>query len=72
MNFTEITKKMNEMFTKTGKVPVKVKVNSYWYEKQLQGNFVLHNPNENLIEKLTGLPTSIDNNVDTFEFVYES
>jgi hypothetical protein len=72
MNFTEITKKMNEMFTKTGKVPVKVKVNSYLYEKQLQGNFVLHNPNENLIEKLTGLPTSIDNNVDTFEFVYES
>ena len=71
MNFTEIAKMMNEVYTKTGKMPIAVKVNSHWYEKRLQGQFTLHDPNENIIEKLTGLPTKTDDNIDTFEFIYK-
>ena len=52
-------------------MPIAVKVNSHWYEKQLQGQFTLHDPNENIIEKLTGLPTKTDDNIDTFEFIYK-
>ena len=70
MNFTEITKMMNEQFTKTGKKPVEIKVNPEWFEKQLQQSFTLRKANENPLTSLTGLPVHEDDTIDTFKFVY--
>ena len=71
MNFTEIVNLMNEQFTKTGKMPIAVKVNSHWFEKHLQQSFTLRKANENPITSLTGLPVHESEDIDTFEFVYK-
>jgi hypothetical protein len=71
MNFTEITKLMHEMYTKTKQLPVAIKVNEQWYERQMQQQFILRKPNENPLETFTGLKVQFDNTIDTFEFVYE-
>ena len=72
MNFTEIAKMMNEVYTKFGKMPIAVKVNSLWFEKQLQQSFTLRKTNENPITSLTGLPVHTDDSINTFEFVYRN
>lgn len=71
MNFPEIAKMMNQMYSKTQKLPKSIKVNSHWYELQLQSSFILKNPNENAIEKMTGVKVEFDDNIKTFEFVYD-
>jgi hypothetical protein len=70
MNFTEIAKLMNEMYSESGKLPIAVKVNPYWFEKQFQQTFVLRKSNENPLETFTGLPVHESDDIDTFEFVY--
>jgi Fe-S cluster assembly iron-binding protein IscA len=71
MNFTEIASKMNKIYAQTKKLPVAVKVNSNWYNQHLQSSFILRNPNENPLEKMTGVPVHMDDSVATFEFVYD-
>ena len=71
MNFTEIVNLMNEQFTKTGKKPVGIKVNSAWIEKKFQQSFELRKAGENKLENLMGLPVHMDDSVDKFEFVYK-
>jgi hypothetical protein len=70
MNFTEIARMMNDVYTKTGNLPIAIKVNSHWFEKQLQQTFILKKSNENPLETFTGLPVREDDSVDTYEFVY--
>lgn len=66
MNFTQIVKAMSESQQK----PVAIKVNSEWYERQLQQQFILRKPNENPLETFTGLKVQFENSIDTFEIVY--
>jgi hypothetical protein len=66
MNFFEIANKM-----KSGKKPIKILVNPTWYQQQLQSTFILHKPNENVIETFTQIKTEFDNSVKKFEFIYE-
>jgi hypothetical protein len=70
LNFSQIAKEMNEVYTKVGKMPIGIKVNPYWFEKQLQQTFILRKSNENPLETFTGLPVHEDNSIDTYEFVY--
>lgn len=72
MNFTEISKAMNEAYEKTKVLPIAIKVNEYWLEKQMQSSFILKKEGENPLHGLTGLPVQIDNTINTFEFVYKS
>lgn len=71
MNFTEITKVINEACEKTKGLPVAIKVNEQWLEKQIQSSFILRKEGENPLYSLTGLPVQIDNTIKNFEFVYD-
>jgi hypothetical protein len=70
MNFTEFSKVINEAYEKTEGLPVAIKVNEQWLEKQMQSSFILRKEGENPLYSLTGLPVRIDNSIKNFEFVY--
>lgn len=70
MNFTEFSKVINEAYEKTKGLPIAIKVNEQWLEKQLQSSFILRGEDENPLHSLTGLPVRIDNTIENFEFVY--
>jgi hypothetical protein len=70
MDFGGITKLLNQTFQEKGKMPVEILVNGGWLERQIQGRFILRKEGENPIEAFTGIPTHMDDKVDTFKFVY--
>jgi hypothetical protein len=72
MDFAGITKLLKQSFQEKGKLPIEIKVNPHWLERQMAARFILRKEGENPIETLTKIPTTIDNSVDTFKFVYES
>jgi hypothetical protein len=74
MNFTQIVQQMNDVHEKTKQLPIAIKVNEQWLEKQMQQNFILRDKgekaNSGYLGNFTGLPVQIDNEISTFEFVY--
>jgi hypothetical protein len=70
MDFAGISKLMNQMYQEKGKLPIEIKVNPHWLERQIQGRFILRKEGENPIEQFTGIPTRMDDKVDSFQFVY--
>lgn len=71
MDFSGISKLMNTMYQEKGKMPIKILVNPHWLERQMQARFILRREGENPIETFTGIPTRMDDSVDTFSFVYD-
>lgn len=70
MNFSEIAKVMSDLYIEKGKMPIGIKVNKEWMERQLQQTFTLRKGNENSLTSFTGLPIQEDDSISTYEFVY--
>ena len=60
---------LNKVYELSRTVPIRIKVNETWFQKQLDEDLIKQTKAKS-ISCLYGIPVEIDNNIKSFEFVY--
>jgi hypothetical protein len=67
--FLKAAKIMNDHYAKTLHIPIRVKVNEDWFNKQIENDVIQMSTDKP--NSFTGLPVDIDKTIETYEFVYK-
>jgi hypothetical protein len=65
----EAAKVMNDNYEKTLHMPIRIKVNKQWWNKQLE-NGVITVSESNRVSNFIGMPVEVDDTIETFKWVY--
>jgi hypothetical protein len=65
----KILSNLNKVYELSQTVPIRIKVNEEWLQKQLEEGLIKQTKAKS-IGYLYGIPVEVDNNIESFEFVY--
>lgn len=61
---------LNKIYESSRTVPIRIRVNEKWLQEQLDRELMLYEKAK-LIGCLCGIPVVINNDIESFEFVYD-